>query len=184
MVLVVIASVFGTGLIAWKRAEGESEFYQELRLVFERMGTEFRNIVKYEGIPFEGKETLLSFPMVRAPRSSEAAPEWVQMTYEIKKDSSYYVLSRKVSPVLKREEAEDILLHHLLEIHFSYPFFEEEGRWSWKETWDPGQTKGLIPPFLKLDLLTEDNTRWEKIFWIPVGSAPPAPSEEGSHAEN
>ena len=181
VVLVVVASVFATALIAWRRAEGESEFYQELRIAFDRMGVELRNGIPYEGIQFEGKETLISFGEVRTLRAASPEPEWVRVTYEAKKDSGSFALARRIDPLLKKGETEDILFANLKEIHFAYPGFSEAGNWDWKENWDPGEAKGLSPPFIRIALVTADGERWEKIFWIPTGSAPPSQSEsEGS----
>lgn len=164
--MVVVSSVFGTGIVAWKRGEEESGFYQELRFTLDRMAVEFRNAVPYEKSPFEGKNELVSFALVRFPRTSP--PEWVQVTYEAKPMADATTsLIRRITPFSKNVEEEETILSGLSEIHFAYPSFEEEEGWSWKESWESGESQ-KPPPFLRLELLKEGET-WKKIFLIPMG---------------
>lgn len=166
VVMVVVGSVFGTGIFAWKRGEGETGFYQELRLTLDRMAVELRNTVPNNVIPFEGKKETLSFLEFHSSRTSSSS-EWIQVTYEVKKEGDSAILLRRVSPLLKEEIQEDILLSSFSDIQFSYPVFEGE-KWEWKEEWDPGDAKGP-PPFVKMALLMEGGEAFDKIFVIPTG---------------
>ena len=182
VVMIVVSSVFSTGILAWKRGEGESGFYQELRLTLDRMGIEIRNALPYETTPFEGKKEKVSFAEVHSTRSPVSL-EWVQVSYEVKKNAESMSLVRRVAPLLKGEDREAVLLSGLSDIHFSYPFFEENGKWGWKEEWDPGETK-RIPPFFKMELSRGSDERWEKLFSISTGrkaaEVSPPSAEEGN----
>jgi len=179
VVMIVISSVFSTGILAWKRGEGESGFYQELRLTLDRMTVEIRSALPYEATPFEGKKEKISFAQVRSTRSP-ASLEWVQVVYEVKRSAESVSLVRRTTPLLKGEDRENALLSGLSDIHFSYPFFEGKEKWSWKEEWDPGQTK-RVPPFFRVELSRGSAERWEKLFSIPTGSeaAEVSPPSEG-----
>jgi len=180
VIMVVVGSVFSTGILAWRRAEGESEQYQEIRLTFDRMGLELRNMIPYQGTPFEGKEERLSFLQVRVPHSPSSAPDWVLVTYEVKRTPQAISLVRRTHFLLQEKDSEDTLLSPLSEIQFSYPLFDENGKWVWKESWDPGKDKKNFPPFLKMALSIKEGEKWEKLFLIPSGeTAEVTPSHEG-----
>ncbi|MBI4436826.1 MAG: prepilin-type N-terminal cleavage/methylation domain-containing protein [Candidatus Omnitrophica bacterium] len=168
VIMVVVSSVFSTGILAWRRAEGESEQYQEIRLTFDRMGVELRNTIPFQGIPFEGKEDRLSFLQVRSSRSPSSSPEWMVVTYEVKQTPQAVSLVRRAKFLLNEKETEDVVLSPLSGVRFSYPSFDEKGKWDWKESWDPGALKKSIPPFLKMALSVREGEKWEKLFLIPI----------------
>lgn len=177
--MVIVSSVFATGIAAWKRGEKESGFYQELRFALDRMAIELRNALSYEKIPFEGRKELVSFVQVHFPRSSP--PEWVQVTYEIKKAEDSTFLVRRTTPFSGGETEEETLLSGLSEISFAYPFFEAEGKWSWEESWVSRSTSKKPPPFFQMELLKDEHEAWKKIFLIPTGEK--GTSEEKGEGE-
>lgn len=188
VVMIVVGSVFGTGLLVWKRGEGESGFYQELRVLFDRLAVELRNTLPYEGTPFEGKKDRMSFVQVRSSRASPS-PEWVQVTYEVKKGAEGILWVRRMSPFSKKEEEEEqIVLSAVTDVQFSYPSFTEgEEGWTWAEEWrPPDQNKGS-PPFIRASLLLAGGEKWEKLFMIPTGigteEESPSPEPEGEKGE-
>lgn len=161
---VVVSSVFGTGITAWRRSEGESAFYQEVRLATERIGLELRNSLPYAGIPFEGEENSFSFLQVRHPRSGPS-PEWIRVTYKVSSKEGSAHLIRQLVPFLKGEETEATVLSDLSDIRFSYPLFETDGTWEWKERWDSGISE-TGPPFMKITLSLKGGEAWEKLFFV------------------
>ena len=181
VVMVIVGSVFGTGIVAWKRGEEEIGLYQDLRLALDRMAVELRNSLSYENTPFEGQRDLLSFVQLHTSRFSSAPPEWVQVTYEMTTNSGTPSLVRRVSPFSKDKTEEDVLLSNVSEVQFSYPSLEKKGEWEWKEKWDFEKFKGP-PPFVKMAFVMTGGERLEKIFWIPTGvqekETPPPPTEE------
>ena len=182
VVMVVVGSVFGTGILAWKRGEEEGAVYQEARLTLERMAFELRNALPYEGAPFEGKEETLSFVQVRSPRLSKKTLEWVRVTYAVQPEEGSAVLVRRVDPLLKGEAEEGTLLESFSRIRFFYPSFEGD-EWVWKDEWDPVSSQKRPPPFIKMELSLNDEEHWEKIFFVPSGTKgteAPASPEEGS----
>ena len=181
VVIVIVGSVFGTGIFAWKRGEGEMGFYQELRLTFDRMAIEIRNILPYENAPFTGEKNSFSFVELRPSRSS-SSPEWIQVTYEVKKTGTAPVLVRRTRPLSKEEADEEVLLSSFSELEFYYFAKELEGEWHWTEKWDYEKFKGP-PPFVRMVFVMEGGEEWEKIFWVPTGvteeEAPKEKEEEG-----
>ncbi len=169
VVMVVISSVFSTGILSWRRGETESGFHHELRFTLDRMGREIRNTLPYEGIPFKGERDLCSFALVVHPRLAPT-PRWVEVTYEVKREGEVSSLIRREEPWMEEGSEETEVLSSFSEISFSYPGFEggEEVNWTWQENWEPGEEK-TPPPFFRIELLTTSQKRLEKIFVIPSG---------------
>lgn len=169
VVMIVVGSVFGTGIAAWRRGEEEGGFTQELRLALDRMGVELRNFLPYEDRPLEGSETLLSFLELQSPHVASEPPEWIQVTYEVQKTGTGTSLLRRVRPFSEGEEEEDILLSSLSDIRFSFPIFETETNWRWSDRWESSEGT-TAPPFIRMELTLAEGERWEKFFFIPTGT--------------
>ncbi|MFH1857573.1 MAG: hypothetical protein ABH845_01530 [Candidatus Omnitrophota bacterium] len=169
VVIIVVGSVFGTGLRAWRQGDQEGDRYQQLRIALERMAVEIRNAPAYQEFPPDIKPTLFSFVSVQSNRFSEDSPDWVRITYEAEEtDSESVILVRRVRSILSGEETEETLLASFARLGFLYPSFEGPEEWSWKEEWEWSGDKRL-PPFFKLEFSLDGKKTQEKIFQVPTG---------------
>jgi len=163
--MVVVSSVFRTGLWAWQRGEGDSQVYQELRIALDRMAQEFRNSAPYGEFPFEGRKDMISFTQPRASRFSPI-PEWIHVTYQVIRQEGTDQLIREEVPVLGDEKQKSLLLSSLADIQFSYPSFSEENVWLWEESWNSDEQQ--FPPFFRMSFSFQSGEIWEKFFFIPT----------------
>ncbi len=174
LVFGAVVALFGRGMDAWARGEGQ---LQQLFLVekeLKEMGRHLRNGIALTDALWEGRNDEIAFLMAEDPTHLV----WVRYRMQDEGGTPLWVEERKEFFVPSPEEAvwtRRRLLSGVSNCSFWYGFLkEEDGSFSleWKDRWE-ALPPPEIPRLIRIQLTTTDSQGTahsiQQDFWIPNG---------------
>ena len=178
---VAVYTVLANGITAWRRGNNDKIHLRKIRLLTESMAKDLRNTFKISGIPFEGSEDSISFPVLilAEPDSSlddnEIHRQVGKVVYFYDKKAmkkSEKSFSKAYGQEVKVGEGK-ILFEHIDKLEFSYCYLDNAtGNYKWKDDWKK-EEQDSIPIAVKVGMIFEKEIGledFERTIFIPIGT--------------
>lgn len=170
-------AMFGSSLDMMRRVS-RSEVSEDVSIFLEKLDREISSQVTFKGIPFEGKETSLSFPSrinldQRAPLNRGIG----RVSYFF--DESHRTFARRqenLSQCYKKVEVEAVpMVEGVANMKFQYFVYREnEKTFEWVGGWNSLENQGAIPYAVKVEfecVRGEERYGFEKTIAIPIAES-------------
>lgn len=170
-------AMFGSSLDMMRRVS-RSEANEDVSIFLEKLDREISGQVTFKGIPFEGKETFLSFPSrINSDQRSPLNRGIGRVSYFF--DESHRTLSRRqenLSQCFKKSEVEAVpMLESVADIKFQYFVYRKnEKTFEWVGVWNSLENQGAIPYAVKVEfecVRGEERYGFEKTIAIPIAES-------------
>jgi prepilin-type N-terminal cleavage/methylation domain-containing protein len=168
-------AMFGSAVDMMRRVS-RSEVAEDAGVFLEKFDREIASQVAFKGIPFDGKETSLSFPSRIGPDSRVPMNRGVgRVGYFF--DESHRAFARKqenLSQIYKPEE--EIKATAILEgvpgVRFQYFVYRKADKvFEWVSTWNSLENEGKIPFAVKVEFICvrgEERHAFERTVSVPT----------------
>lgn len=171
---VSLYAMFGSAMDMMRRVSG-SEVAEDVGIFLEKLDREISSQVTFKGIPFDGKETSLTFPFrIGIDKKASLNRGIGRVSYFF--DESHRTFTRRqenLSQIYKREEIEAVpILKDVTDVKFQYfVYLKSEKIFQWVGVWNSLENEGAIPFAVKVELgcvWGEERHVFERTFTIPI----------------
>lgn len=175
LVGISLYAMFGSAMDMIYRVS-RSEVAEDVGVFLEKFDREISSQVTFEGIPFDGKETSLSFPSRIGPDKKVPLNRGIgRVSYFF--DESHRTFARRqenLNQIYKPEEDVEAttVLEGVSDLKFQYfVYHKAEKVFEWVPEWDSLENEGEIPSAVKVEfscVRKEEPHAFERIVAIPI----------------
>lgn len=177
MVGLAVYQSITNGLKVWQRA-GKMSYEEDLAVFFDKLSTDIHNTFVFAKLPFQGKESVLSFPtIIRTAADSKGTSKAevyveqlgaVQYRFDPLTKTLVYAQANYSQSLKEKFGRPRVLLTSVYSLAFSY-LTRKEGKTVKELRWEEGVPEAVIVELKVLDERGEVRTM-EKIINVPIVS--------------
>jgi len=170
-------AMFGSSLDMMRRVS-RSEVSEDVSIFLEKLDREISSQVIFKGIPFEGKETFLSFPSrINSGQKTPLNRGIGRVSYFF--DESHRAFARRqenLSQCYKKVEVEAApMVEGVANMRFQYFVYRKNEKiFEWVGVWNSLENQGAIPYAVKVEfecVRGEERYGFEKTIAIPIAES-------------
>ena len=181
LVAIAIYSAFANGVKVWRRANISRQLERDVNIMLTKLTRDLRNTFEFSGIPFEGTESVISFPAIINSDSLTKEPQYEvgRIIYFFDEGKTTLSKESKAYPlVYGNEDVEDkyttSLISDMSDLTFSYCYRDNvTGEYKWKDLWEK-EEQDSIPQAVSIDFVLKkdegENVSFSKTIFISIGT--------------